>query len=86
MSHEKPPKGELTFAPQLYNPMLSPLRVMIEHVHSGIKRLRMVRDKLRVRGDWFRDMVMVVTCGLHNLRVRDPHRACLAHERANLGN
>ena len=86
MPHKKPPKGELTVAQQLYNQLLSPLRVVIEHVHSGIKRLRMVRDKLRVRGDWFRDTVMVVACGLHNLRVRSPHRACLAHERANSDN
>ena len=55
-------------------------------VNCGIKRLRMVRDKVRVRGDWFRDTVMVVACGLHNLRVRSPYRAYLAHERANLDN
>ena len=84
MPHKKPPKGELTFSQQLHNQLLSPLRVVIEHVHRGIKRLRMVHDKVRVRGDWFRDSVMVVACGLHNLRVRSPYRAYLAHERANL--
>lgn len=78
MPHKKPPKGELTFSQKLYNQMLSRLRVVIEHVHSGIKRLRMVQDKVRVRGDWFRDTVMVVACGLHNLRVVSPHRAYLA--------
>ena len=83
MPHKKPPKGVLTFSQQLYNQMLSPLRVVIEHVHSGIKRLRMVQDKGRVRGDWFRDTVMVVACELHNLRVRSPHRAYLTHEGAN---
>ena len=83
MPHKKPPKGERTFSQLLYNQLLSPLRVVIEHVHSGIKRVRMVKDKLRVRGDWFRDTVMVVACGLHNLRVRSPHRAYLAHEHAN---
>lgn len=82
--HKKPPKAELTFAQCLYNRMLRALRIVIEHVHSGIKRLRMVGDKLRLRGDWFRDTVMVVACGLHNLRVRSPHRAYLAHERAIL--
>ena len=86
MPHKKPPKGGLTFSQRLYNQMLSSLRVVIEHVHSGIKRLRVVRDKLRLRGDWFRDTVMVVACGLHNLRVRSPHRAYLAHERTNLDN
>ncbi|AWM32021.1 hypothetical protein DDQ68_03945 [Hymenobacter nivis] len=84
MPHKKPPKGGLTFSQLIYNQMLSPLRVVIEHVHSGIKRLRMVRDKVRVRGDWFRDTVVVVACGLHNLRVRSPHRAHLAHGRTNL--
>ena len=72
---QKPPKGELTFAQLLFNQMINPLRVVIEHAHSGIKRLRIVRDKLRLRGDWFRDTVMLVACGLHNLRVRSPHRA-----------
>ena len=78
MPHKRLPKGELTFSQLLYNQLLSALRVVIEHVHSGIKRLRMVRDRLRLRGDWFRDTVMVVACGLHNLRVRSPHRAYIA--------
>ncbi|MFD2784628.1 transposase family protein [Hymenobacter rubripertinctus] len=84
MPHKKPPKGELSFSQLIYNQMLSPLRVVIEHVHSGIKRVRMVKEVVRVRGDWFRDTVMVVACGLHNFRVRSPHRAYLAPERANL--
>ncbi len=66
--------------------MLSPMRVVIEHVHSGIKRLGMVGGKVRVRGDWFRDTVLVMACGLHNLRVRSPHRAYLAHARAKPDN
>ena len=84
MPHKKPPRGELTFAQRLYNKMLSALRVVIEHVHSGIKRLHMVGHKLRLRGDWVRDTVLVVACGLHNLRVRSPHRAYLAHGGAKL--
>ncbi|MFD2788063.1 transposase family protein, partial [Hymenobacter rubripertinctus] len=69
MPHKKLPKQELSFAQQLYNQLLSPLRVVIEHAHSGIKRLRMVQDTLRLRGEWRRDTVMAVACGLHNLRV-----------------
>lgn len=78
MPHKKPPKRELTFAQKLYNQLLSPLRVVIEHAHSGIKRLRMVGEPLRRRGEWARDTVMVVACGLHNLRVRSPLQAYLA--------
>lgn len=71
----KPPKRELTFSQKLYTQLLRPLRVVIEHAHRGIKRLRMVQEKVRVRGDWFRDTGMVVACGRHNLRVVSPHRA-----------
>jgi hypothetical protein len=84
MPHKKPPKRELTFPQKLYKHLLSPLRVVIEHAHSGIKRLRMVGDTLRLRGEWVRDTVMVVACGLHNLRVRSPHRAYLASIHAKI--
>ena len=49
MPHKKPPKRELTFAQKLYNQLLSPLRVVIEHAHSGIKRLHMVHYPLAGR-------------------------------------
>lgn len=81
MPHKKPKNGLLTFSQLLFNQMLSSLRVVIEHVNSGIKRLRMLKDTLRVHGEWFRDTVMVVGCGLHNFRVLSVHRAYLAHER-----
>lgn len=73
--HKKPPKGTLTFAQQLFNQLLSPLRVVIEHAHSGIKRLRIIQDTLRLRGEQRRDTVLVVACALHNLRVRSAMRA-----------
>ncbi len=86
MPYKKPPKRELAFSQKLYNQLLSPLRVVIEHAHSGIKRLRMAQDTLRLRGEWVRDTVMVVACGLHNLRVRSPHRAYLVRSPANPSN
>lgn len=81
MPHKKPKNGHLTFSQLIYNHMLSSVRVVIEHVNSGIKRLRMLKDTLRVHGEWFRDTVMVVGCGLHNFRVLSTQRAYLAHER-----
>lgn len=83
MPHKKPKKGELSFSQLIYNQLLSPLRVVIEHANSGIKRLRMLKDTLRVHSSWFRDTVIVVACGLHNLRVGSAQRAYLAHERDN---
>lgn len=78
---KKPKGGELSFSQKLYNKMLSAMRVSIEHVNSGIKRLRLVKDAIRIRNTEFRDEVMVVACGLHNLRVKSPARAYqkLAH-------
>ena len=84
--HKKPPKRALTFSQQLYNQLLSPLRVVIEHAHSGIKRLRRVADTRRRRGEWRRDRVMGVACGRHNRGVRSPHRAYLAQAPAKLPN
>ncbi len=52
-------------------------------MHRSIKRLRMVRDKLRLRGDWLRSNFMLVGCGLHNLRVRGQRWTFLAHERTD---
>ncbi|AWM31999.1 transposase family protein [Hymenobacter nivis] len=86
MPHKKPPKRELSFSQKLYNHLLSPLRVVIEHAHSGIKRLRIVADTVRLRGEPVRDLVMVVACGLHNLRVCSPLRAYLAQAPLSLGN
>ena len=57
MPHKKPPKRELTFSQKIYNQLLSPLRVVIEHAHSGIKRLHRVQGTLRLRGEWVRDTV-----------------------------
>ena len=86
MPHKKLPEREFTFSQNIYNQVLFPLRVVIEHAHSGIKRLRMVADTLRLRGEWPRDTVMVVACGLHNLRVCSPLRAYLAQAPRKLCN
>ena len=46
------------------------VRVRVEHAISGVKRSRIVKDVFRNTKDRFSDTVMVVACGLHNLRVR----------------
>ena len=40
-----------------------------EHVMSGIKRCRIVKDELRYFSSTFRDKIFFVACGLHNFRV-----------------
>jgi hypothetical protein len=71
---KKPKNGELSFSQLLYNQLCNPMRLVIEQANSGIKRLPMIKDTLRIHCSQFRDTLMVVACGLHNLRVGSPFR------------
>jgi hypothetical protein len=46
-----------------------------EHALSGGKRARAVKDVLRNTKEGFSDLVMLIACGLHNLRVQTRKRA-----------
>ena len=52
-----------------YNTWLSSIRIVGEHVMSGIKRCRVVKDELRYFSSTFRDKIFFIACGLHNFRV-----------------
>ncbi|MCJ8166171.1 transposase family protein, partial [Pontibacter sp. E15-1] len=69
---KKPPKGELSEYEKHYNQMLASLRVQVEHVIASVKRLRTVKEKIRLHKDPVRDAVMLIACGMHNLR--ETHR------------
>lgn len=73
---KKPRGGQLTQGQKIYNTILSSTRIVIEHANSGIKRLRMLKDVIRIHDSCVRDCIRVVACGLHNLRVKgmDPAR------------
>jgi len=51
------------------NRKISKVRVRVEHAIAGIKRSRTVKDVLRNTKDDFSDLVMVLACGLHDLRI-----------------
>jgi len=73
---DKKTKGrELAQEQKQRNKPIARVRVKVEHVISGIKRLRMIKDKIRPWANDFRDQVMEIACGLHNFRLR--FRACL---------
>jgi hypothetical protein len=42
----------------------------VEHALAGVKRSRIVKEIFRNTKEALSDLVMVVACGLHNLRVR----------------
>jgi len=69
LPYKKPPKGELSEFEKLYNRLLASIRVEVEHVIAGVKRIRIVKDKIRLQGEIVTDQLMLIACGLHNLRI-----------------
>jgi len=59
----------LTDAERFYNRILSSARITVEHVLSGVKRLRIVKDVLRNTKVGFSDRIMEIACALHNWRI-----------------
>jgi hypothetical protein len=67
---KKPKKAELTELQKKINKALSSCRVRIEHAFSGVKRLKIIRNKIRLKSYEARDQVMLIATALHNLRLK----------------
>jgi len=67
---KKPRGGELTPPEKAINRRISSLRIRIAHAIGGVKRYRIVKDKIRLLKDGIRDTVMETCCGLHNYRLQ----------------
>jgi hypothetical protein len=67
---KKPPGGELTPPEEAANRAVSSIRIRIEHAIGGVKRYRIVKDKIRLLKDGIRDTIMETCCGLHNFRLQ----------------
>ena len=65
---KKPRGGELTDEEKEVNRFLSMVRVVIEHLISGAKRLRIVKEELRLKVENISDDLMEIACGTHNFR------------------
>ena len=66
---KKKPKGrDLTEDEKSENRLISSIRVTVEHVISGVKRCRIVKDIFRNTKENYDDVVMQLSCGLHNFR------------------
>ncbi len=66
---KKPKGGELLYVEKVTNRLISTIRIRIEHAIGGVKRYRIVKDKLRNWKHGFRDLVFETCCGLHNFRL-----------------
>jgi hypothetical protein len=72
---KKPKGGELTAAEKAENTLISSIRIVVEHIISGVKRCRIVKDIFRNTQAFFADQVMEIACGLHNFRTTFRHHA-----------
>jgi hypothetical protein len=68
--HKKPRGGELTPPEKATNRRISSIRIRIEYAIGGVKRYRIVKDKIRLLKDGMRDTMMETCCGLHNYRLQ----------------
>jgi len=67
---KKPRSGTLTFDQKAENRRITSEKIRIEHTIGRVKRCRIIKDRIRSWKDGIRDMVMLIACGLHNLRLR----------------
>lgn len=67
---QKKPRGkELLPEDKGLNRLIAKIRILVEHAIGGVKRYRIVKDKIRNWKKGFRDLVMETCCGLHNFRL-----------------
>jgi hypothetical protein len=67
---KKPRGGKLSPPEKAAHRAISSIRIRIEHAMGGVKRYRMVKDKIRLWKDGIRDTIMETCCGLHNFRLQ----------------
>ena len=82
--HKKTKLNPLTQEMKENNKRISAKRVSIEQAISGVKRLKIVSDKIRTYNRKFRHDVMVLSCAIHNLRVRSSSRTYTCVREVNL--
>ncbi len=70
MPYKRKKNQELNEQQEQYNKWVSKIRVKVEHIIASIKIYRKVKEKFRGRLFNTEDRVMVIACGLHNLKLK----------------
>lgn len=70
LPYKKPKNGEITSIQKDINKAIGSVRVKIEHVFSGVKRLKIIRNKIRLKTYETRNQVFKIAVALHNFRVQ----------------
>lgn len=69
MPFKKSKHKPLSITQKQINTTIARLRVVIEHTFSGIKILKIIREKIRLKSYDRRDQIMRIATALHNLRM-----------------
>ena len=64
--HKKPKKKELTLEQKAENKLLASKRIVVEHALAGLKRYRILSDRLRLHDLELYDVILGVCAGLWN--------------------
>ena len=64
--HKKPRKQDLTPEQKGENQVLASQRIVVEHAHAGLKRYRILSDRLRMHDLALYDVILGVCAGLWN--------------------
>lgn len=64
--HKKPRKKELTPEQKAENKVLASQRIVVEHALAGLKRYRILSDRLRMHDLKLYDVILGVCAGLWN--------------------
>ena len=67
---KKPKEEELEPHKKEVNKKLASLRVKIEHAFAGVKRLKIIRNKIRLKTFEVRERMFRIAVALHNMRVQ----------------
>ena len=69
--HKNPKGKELTESQKLENKNISSKRVKVEHAIGGIKRYRILSDRLRIKNFYLYDDIVEVCAGIWNYLISD---------------
>jgi hypothetical protein len=70
MPTKKTKKKELSDEQKQQNQQMSSQRVKVEHSIGGVKRLRILKEKIRHKSHELRHQLFLIGCGLHNFRLK----------------
>ncbi|MCP4106317.1 MAG: transposase family protein, partial [Desulfobacteraceae bacterium] len=65
---KKPRNGEFSIEEKVENSVISRVRIVVEHVISGVFRNLSLTIRHLFTKEKFDDLVMEIACGLHNFR------------------